>query len=283
MNDYQEQQFCVEIGNASRTEGWRINPIYAENMIEEICKKYNKVIVTGGKGQNRIVVTPGRRGTDSVYKIAYRSLGVADNKGEYAISQYAMQSPNAAIIMKHLPIVDDFLNPNTMFDGVIICSEKVLSWTQHVISTYGSENIGKNAVEELFTKNWGALKSLYEKLSPYFLMVDRHPKNPLNYGLKRTGGEWFLCNLDYGYWLILDKIKQVKPNLMTAYGVKCPSCNNHNSKLSPLLPESTGNGDNDYRMLNSEASGVSDEKFICESCKAQHDSSHIWGMIVNKS
>lgn len=283
VNDYNEQQFCTEIGNASRTEGWRINPIFAESKIEEICKKYGKAIVAGGKGQNRIVVTPGRKGNDSVYKIAYRSLGVADNKGEYAISQWAISSANGATLMKHLPMVDDFLNPNTMFDGVIICSEKVLSWTQHVISTYGETNVGKNGVAELFTKNWGALKAATDLFDRYFLPVDKHPKNPFNYGLKNTGGEWNLCNIDYGYWLILEKLKQVKPDIMTAHGVKCPACNSPNSRLISVLPNSTGDIDSDLRLLTSEASGEDTEQFICSSCNKRHDAAAIWSMVVNKS
>ena len=283
VNDYQEQQFCQEIGNASRTEGWRINPIYAENQIEQICKKYNKMIVVGGKGQNRIVVSPGRRGESSVYKIAYRSLGVADNKGEYAISQWVLQSPHAALLCKHLPMVDGVLNPNTLFDGVIICSEKVLSWTQHVISTHGAGNIGRKGVEELFTNNWASLKSFYDVMSQHFLMVDADPKNPFNYGLKNTNGEWNLCNVDNGYWLILEKLRQVKPNVMTAYGIKCPKCNGVNSRLTPVLPNTTGDINSDLTLLTSEASAEEGEQLVCSSCGARHLSATIWSMIVNKS
>jgi hypothetical protein len=144
-----EQAFLNEIFDISKKDAFLMSQATAEQMITEVARKYNKTIISGGMGQNRIIVTPGIN-PNAVYKIAYKHQGRQDNIGEFQISEFIRASGLTNVANKIAMTLPD-IDPRRLYDGVIIAQEKVLSWTEKASKEMGATNIGLAAVTSLFT------------------------------------------------------------------------------------------------------------------------------------
>ena len=161
----------------------------------------------------------------------------------------------------------------------------VLSWTQKTQQEYGSTNLGLGALTSLFVDSPNSyrngLKATIAALSKYFLMYDAHPSNPFNYGLKKgLDGQVYVCNLDYGYWIILSALRMNpnKANLAHPNGhMTCPKCGR--GEMLYVVPESTGNAETDIKNLTSQTNPASQELYKCNSCNESVHSLTLWGSI----
>lgn len=274
-----EQAFLNEIFDISKKDAFLMSQATAEQMITEVARKYNKTIISGGMGQNRIIVTPGIN-PNAVYKIAYKHQGRQDNIGEFQISEFIRASGLTNVANKIAMTLPD-IDPRRLYDGVIIAQEKVLSWTEKASKEMGATNIGLAAVTSLFTTSPNSFRTslilTIQELSKYFLLYDAHPKNPFNYGLKRgSDGQIHVCNLDYGYWVILSALAMnpMKATVVNAAGLVCPKCSR--GPLNYLIPESSGNAEIDMKNLLSSTHESSQERFKCSSCNEVFHATSIW-------
>lgn len=261
------QAFATVLHEMAKTQGYVTDTDIRDKFIIDAAVQQGFQLV--GEGQNRLVfVDP--RDPNYVYKVASKNEGRNDNIGEMYITYKIMKEyPHLADAFALTQIPANVgqnltgVDGQTLYNALLQSSLHGLIIKQERIQCLKDVSAsGKDAIERLTSPQiYNSYVELMRRIGEKFIIMDAHPKNPYQFGLKNGK----LATLDYGYFRpIGDFYNQPMMNnkvKVDNFGIVCPVCaSGHLVYMTPQIP-SHYSGDARVEYVTGAQGGA--EKYVC--------------------